>query len=111
MSRIPLPELKEHIGRKGKLTVPPDGHVLRYTIKDEIRRPQTEMPQKILCLQLIEFEEDKAGRKRTEVRVGYYIIGKKPRMLGRWVWGQYAAMMPLKDFKALIRQAEKKGWF
>jgi hypothetical protein len=24
--------------------------------------------------------------KRIEVRLGYYIIGKKPKLRGRWVW-------------------------
>jgi hypothetical protein len=68
--------------------------------------PQSDLPEKILCLQRIEFQED----GRIEVRLGYYIIGKKPKMRGRWVWGQFAALMPLRDFEALIRQAERKGW-
>jgi hypothetical protein len=40
--------------------------------------------------------------KRIEVRLGYYIIGKKPKMRGRWVWDQFAALLPLRDFRALI---------
>lgn len=99
------PALRSHVGDKGKLVVPPDGFKLGYTIKDEICVTQSDLPSKILCLQNIEFDD---GRK--EVRLGYYIIGKKPKMLGRWVWGQYAALMPVKDFKKLIRKAEEKGW-
>ena len=100
-----LPVLPSKIGARGKLIVPPDGCVLRYTITDEVRVTQSDMREKILCLQRIEFED-----KRIEVRLGYYIIGKKPKMRGRWVWGQFAALMPLRDFRALIRVAEKKGW-
>ena len=100
-----LPELPSHIGKRGKLIVPPNGIKIGYTIKDEICVFQSTLPSKILCLQSIEFDD---GRK--EIRLGYYIIGKKPKMLGRWVWGQYAALMPLQDFKKLIKRAEKKGW-
>jgi len=42
------------------------------------------------------------------VRLGYYIIGKKPKMKGPWVWGQYATLMPMRDFRDLIRMAEEK---
>ena len=57
-------------------------------------------------MQRIEFQED----GRIQLRLGYYIIGKKPKVLGRWVWGQYAALLPLGDFGRLVQQAEKKGW-
>ena len=100
-----LPVLPSKVGARGKLILPPDGYVLHYTITDEVRVTQSDMREKILCLQRIEFED-----KRIEVRLGYYIIGKKPKMRGRWVWGQFAALMPMRDFRALIRAAEKKGW-
>ena len=106
MKTTTLPVLPSKIGKRGKLVLPPDKRVLHYTITDEVRVPQSDMPEKILCLQRIEFDED----KRVEVRLGYYIIGKLPKMRGRWVWGQFAALMPLQDFRALIQQAEKKGW-
>jgi hypothetical protein len=100
------PPLPSKIGKRGALVFPPDGHRQHFIIADEITRPHSGVPSKIICLQLLRFDED----GREQVRIGYYVIGKKPRMLGRWVWGQYATMMPLKDFKALIQQAEKKGW-
>ena len=97
--------LPSNIGKRGKLVVPPEAFVLHYTITDEICRTQSDMAEKILVLQRIEFEDG-----RIEVRLGYYIIGKKPRMRGKWVWGQFAALLPLKDFRHIIREAEKKGW-
>jgi hypothetical protein len=106
MKNTTLPELPSKIGKPGKLVMPPDGEVLHYTITDEIRLPQSDAPQKILCLQRIEFVKD----KRVEVRLGYYIIGKLPKMRGKWVWGQFATFLPLGDFRKLIRLAEKKGW-
>jgi hypothetical protein len=100
-----LPPYPSSIDKARSLVTVPDGYRYRFTITDEIVRPQTGMPEKLLCLQRIKFEDGK-----EEVRLGYYIIGKKPKMLGKWVWGQYCTFMPLKDFKALVRAAEKKGW-
>lgn len=101
-----LPKLPPNVGKSGKLKVPPDGTILRFKIVDEIRRVQSDLPEKIICLQHIEFE---GGRE--EVRLGYYIIGKLPKMKGKWVWGQFATFLPQKDFVAIFREAEKRGWF
>jgi hypothetical protein len=54
----------------------------------------------VVVLQLVRFDD---GRK--EIRLGYYIIGKKPKMRGRWVWGQYATFMLTRVFQSLIRKA------
>jgi hypothetical protein len=103
MNTTPLPD---HVGTKGKIVVPPNKTVLNFTIKDEIVRRQSGKPDKCLCLQKIEFED-----KREEIRLGYYILDKKSRMPGKWVWGRFAALMPTDDFRALFREAEKKpGW-
>jgi hypothetical protein len=62
--------------------------------------------RKVLYLQLIRFEHNGV----EELRLGYYIIGKRPGMLGKWVWGQYATLMPAEDFESLIESARIKGW-
>lgn len=101
------PPLRSHVGDHRCLTYP-NGYKEPFTITDEIQRPQTGAEdKKIICLQRVRFDDD----NREEVRLGYFVIGKKPKMLGRWVWGQYATFMPLRDFKWIIRQAEEKGWF
>lgn len=104
ISKVPPFPSKE--GNRGKLTI--HGKVFHYTIKKQIDRPQSGVTGKQLCLHLIEFDDD----KRREVRVGYYVyvIGKRGKMVGRWVWGRYAAFMPLEDFEKLFLQA-KKDWF
>jgi len=48
-------------------------------------------------------------KKRKELRLRYHIIGKKPRMRGRWVFGQYATLIPHRDFLKLINLANKNG--
>ena len=80
-------------------------------VLDEIRIVQSAyalkpFSPKVLCLQRMRFEETGV----VEIRVGCYIIGKKPRMHGRWVWGQFATLMAVEDFKTLIDQARERGW-
>ena len=85
--------------------MPPNGLIIRYVVKDEVRAFQNARKDKIIVMQLMEFED-----QRQEIRVGYYIIGKLPKMRGRWVWGQFAAFMPIGIFRQLIRKATKRGW-
>ena len=83
------------------------GSKRRFTVLDEICKRQSTYPDKLIYLQKLRFEED----GRIELRLAYYIIGKKPRMCGKWVWGQFATMIPIKDFQAIISKAVEKGWW
>jgi hypothetical protein len=106
MNTAPLPVLPSNVGKRGKIVSPGSNTVSYFTIKEEIRRNDSSREGKILCLQKIEFESG----PHTEIRLGYYVIGTKPKMKDKWVWGQFAVLMVLDDFKALIREAETKGW-
>jgi hypothetical protein len=35
----------------------------------------------------------------------------QPGRFGKWVWGQYAPLMPIEDFERIIEKAKAKGWF
>lgn len=98
------PERPSHIGKQGQAK-DPDGTVFKYVIVDEVSIPQSDAPHKLIYLQKIEFED-----KRVELRLCYYIIGKLPKMKGRWVFGQFATFLPAKDFKVIVNKARKKGW-
>ncbi len=100
-----IPHLESKIGHTGSLTLPPDGHRIHFTIVDEIQKAQSDYPHKMICLQKVQFNDG-----RIELRLAYYILGKKPKMRGKWVWGQFATLLPVKDFKAIVKQAQKKGW-
>jgi len=65
---------------------------------------QSNYSEKIFVLQEILFKD---GKK--ELRLGYYIIGKKPRAKGKWVWGQFCPFFPKKDLIKLIEKAKKEG--
>ena len=102
----PLPKLPSTVGKRGKSVMPPDGRIVAYEVIDEVRSFQDPSKEKVLILQLMRLA---TGKK--EVRVGYYIIGKLPKMKGKWVWGQFAAFMPLSVFSKLVRLATRRGWF
>lgn len=95
--------------RKGRRGVTRDAVTRKesyFQIVDEIMFPQSGLPSKLICLQRLQFEED----DRIELRLGYYIIGKKPAMRGRWVWGQYATLLPADDFYRLIQEVHRREW-
>lgn len=109
-----LPDLPNNIGKRRRAK-DPSGSFFNFTILDEIRIFQSTHPQKAIYLQRIRFDDE-----RIEFRLGYYVIGKKPKMAGKWVWGQFATMLPAEDFMRLVQQAQEKdgssnehvyGWF
>jgi len=66
--------------------------------------PSNSKGDKVAVLEEIEFED---GNK--ELRVGYYIIGRKGRRKGKWFWGQYALFIPATDLIKLIERGKEKG--
>jgi len=94
------------IGSRGK-TKEPDGNITYFTILDEIRHPLFSEPAMLLCLHKIQHEHNGL----IEIRFGYYIIGKRGKMKDKWVWGQFAPMMPIEDFSEVINMARERGWF
>lgn len=99
-----IPLAPKRKGKRGKLVLP-DGTCMGYTIEDELSIPQRDLPTKSIHLQRVRFDDG-----REEMRLGYYIIGKKKRMRGKWVWGQFATLMPASDFRKIVRLAERNGW-
>jgi hypothetical protein len=99
------PPAPSNIGKR-RTAKTPSGKRFYFVIEDEIHISQSDKPNKLIYLQRLEFESD----GRVELRLGYYVIGKKPAMRGRWVWGQFATMIPIEDFRSIIQSAERKGW-
>jgi hypothetical protein len=102
---VKIPELPDNIGKRRRIK-DIRGNPRYFVIVDEIRLQQSTQDQKAIYLQQLQFEEDGG----LEFRLGYYMISKKPRFAGRWVWGQYATMMPVNDFQEIIHLAKEKGW-
>ena len=100
-----LPDPPNNVGKSGRAKHP-DGTYFDFKVVDEIRLFQSTYPQKVIYLQRLQFDD-----QRIELRLGYYVIGKKPKMAGRWVWGQFATMLPKEDFAKVISLAKEKSWF
>lgn len=96
-----LPKL--NIKKSGSL-ININGKRKKFKIGEYVTLKQSNYPGKIFVLQEIFFED---GKK--EIRVGYYILGKKPRMKNKWTWGQFCPFFPKKDLVALIKKAKAKG--
>jgi hypothetical protein len=47
---------------------------------------------------------------RIEYRLCYYMLGVKESRRGRWVFGQYALMVPANSLVKLLSEARKRGW-
>ena len=85
-----------------------NGDIRHFVIEDEILRFQHKTKKrKLIAFQKIRFEE----KNRIEYRLGYYMIGVKPRAKGRWVWGQFCLLIPERDLNFILKKAETKGWF
>ncbi len=98
----------DNIGKKGKL-IDPGGKHRHFIIIDEIRRPQKDNPKKVIYLQRLQFE-DHHKNDDVELRLCYYIKGKAERVKGKWVFGQFATILPVRDFKEIIDEAVSKEW-
>ena len=98
-----LPDFKCEKNKKGRLT-DINGKKVSFMISKCVSVRQSDYPEKFILLQEIIFPDNK-----KEVRIGYYIIGKKGNKKGKWVWGQFATFLPKKDLKKLIKKAEAAG--
>ena len=101
-----FPEWLDNIGKRAKFKHP-DGTEKHGVIVDEIRHQQSGSGgRKIVYLQKIQYDDD----GQTELRLTYYVIGKKERMEGRWVFGQFSTLLPAEDFKTVVDEAKARGW-
>jgi hypothetical protein len=103
--KYPQEDWPDKIGNGGTL-VSPGKKVRHFKIIDEIRRQQHDCPSKVIYLQQVQFKDE-----RIEFRLCYYIIGKVGRTKGKWVFGQFATLVPAKDFQAIIDETKKRNWF
>ncbi|MFQ5713352.1 MAG: hypothetical protein ACE5GU_04915 [Candidatus Scalinduaceae bacterium] len=101
-----IPEWPNNIGKRRKITTI-WGTKRHLMIEDEIIRKQSNAPHKLIVFQKIKLEEE----NRIEYRLGYYMIGVKKGAKGRWIWGQFCLLIPEKDLKAIMKEANRRKWF
>jgi hypothetical protein len=101
-----LPSIPDNVGKTRTITAI-DGRIRTFRIEDEIIRPQSNNDRKIIDLQKVRFiEED-----RIEFRFAYYMIGRKGKTTGKWVWGQFCLFIPQEDLVWLLQEARTREWF
>jgi len=82
-----------------------EGGFRNFRVKDYVTVvPSNFKDNKVAILQRLEFED---GTK--VLRLGYYIIGHRGRMRGKWAWGQFALFIPAEDLIRLVQKAKEKG--
>ncbi|MFA4836070.1 MAG: hypothetical protein WC749_08400 [Dehalococcoidia bacterium] len=82
-----------------------DGKPLVYTVIDEDIFLAPSNKRKAFCLHRLRFEDG-----REEFRIAYYMISEKPRMRGKWAYGQSAPMMTKEELILIFERARGKGW-
>ena len=97
--------MPSHKGQKRTIRNIKGGRV-SYIIEDEIIHREKGYPEKAIYLQKLRFED---GSKM--LRFCYYIIGSKPKMKGKWVYGQAALMTLPEDIEALLKKAKRRKFF
>ena len=80
-------------------------HPMVYEVVDEDVFLAPANPNKAFALHRLKFTDG-----REEFRIGYYMIAERPRVKGKWAWGQYAPMMTKEDMAAIFRRLRVKGW-
>lgn len=97
----PLPSRKN----KTTKTKGIDGGELVYTVIEEDVFEAKSNPQKAFALHKLRHADG-----REEFRIGYYMIAFRPRVKGKWEWGQYAPIMTRDEMAEVFERAKKLGW-
>ncbi len=82
-----------------------------YRVEDEDFFIAPSNPSKAFRLQQLRFD-DGGGFEggHTEYRVCYYMIAHRPRMKGKWAFGQYAPLMTREELSLIVSKLRAKGW-
>lgn len=78
----------------------------KFRILDYLIHRQSNNPHKYLTVEVIQ----SSWLRKRELRFGYYILGKKKKMRGKWLWGQFAPLIPLRDLRVLLKEAKRRGF-
>jgi len=103
-------DLKPFKQRKQPKFKYPDGEVLQGIIIDEIRVDSKIINEDTTGKTYIKLvQKIKSNDNRDHIRFCYYYINfdnEKPK----WIFGQFALVLLIKDYKELIRKMKEKGW-
>ena len=90
--------------RKGKTRLfiyPPFRKKVKVKFIDYDYHQQSTYKDKYFALELLRYVE----KGKEEIRIGYYIKGKKTKMKGKWTWGQFCPTIPKNDLQEVLTKA------
>ena len=61
--------------------------------------PRSDLKESKMLYEILRFQYERNGRKEERIRIGYDVIGKKPRVRNKWTWGQFCPYYRNKDLK------------
>jgi len=95
---------KSRLGHKSHIQTI-DGKQTSYEVVDEELFLAPSNNRKAFCLHKLRF-----GDGREVFRIAYYMIAEKPRMRGKWAYGQFAPMMTEEEMRMIFEKVRAKGW-
>jgi hypothetical protein len=98
------PPLPSRLGKKTRRKTI-DGAPLNYEVEEEEVFVAPSDSTKAFCFQKLRFDDG-----RIEFRLCYYMIARRPRMKGKWAFGQFAPMMTPEELAKVFDIARKRGW-
>lgn len=100
----PSPQLPSRLNKRTeRITI--DGQPLNYiVIAEEVFLAQSN-PRKAFALHKLRFDDNS-----EEIRICYYMIAEKPRMRGKWAYGQYAPMMTPDEARLIFSKLSEAKW-
>ncbi len=82
-----------------------DGKPISYEVVDEVLFLAPSNKRKAFCLHKLRFQDG-----QEEFRIAYYMIAERPRMRGKWAYGQFAPMMTKEEMQLIFEKVRAKGW-
>ena len=82
-----------------------DGTPLVYTVVEEDVFVAPSNPNKAFAFQKLQFDDG-----HVQFRLCYYMIAHKPRMKGKWAFGQFSAFMTPDELALVVQRALANGW-
>ncbi|HVF70032.1 MAG TPA: hypothetical protein VM940_00305 [Chthoniobacterales bacterium] len=99
--------------RRGRITRTEkiDGSPLIYRVEDQAIFEAPSNPAKAFLIQKLALDEGQGFENGPVMfRIGYYMIAHRPRVKGKWAWGQFAPMMTAEELQLIVRKMKAMGW-
>jgi hypothetical protein len=99
------PPLPSRLGKRSERTSI-DGAPFSYVVENESVFVAPSNPAKAYSLQCLKHDDG-----TFSYRICYYMIAHKPRMRGKWAFGQFAPIMSPNDLSLIHEKMRELDWW